>query len=148
MAESEAGSPPEELFEPPETTDSIGKIQRRDEQAPAASGVPERFRDIMAMAMQWGPAPPPLADKITADHISTMLGTDRVKVDYDRADAREGRFFQLAAFLGLGFFVLVLVWMLLRNGDAQLTRELIIGLSGLLAGAAGGYGIGRNSRDR
>jgi hypothetical protein len=146
MAESETESPEDQPSEPPETTDSVGKIQRRD--GTPRPDVPDRFRDIMAMAMQWGPAPPPLADKITADHISTMLGTDRVKVDYDRADAKESRFFQLAAFFGLGIFVLVLVWMLLENGDAQLTRELIIGLSGLLAGAAGGYGIGRNSRDR
>lgn len=106
--------------------------------------VPERAREMLAMFGQFGPAPWPLEEKLTSEHISKMLEIDRDRVGNERAAERGGRYFHAGMFVILCAFILSLVHMLLAAGNDQLTEKILIGLVTLVAGVAGGYGVGKS----
>jgi hypothetical protein len=92
----------------------------------------------------FGPAPSPLGDKLTTEHISTILDINRQRISLDRASEKEGRWLHLAALVLFCGFVRLLVSILLASGNDQLTEKVLLGIIGVVAGAMGGYGIGRS----
>ena len=98
------------------------------------------------MFSEFRPVRSPLADKLTPEHISKMLEINRDRVGNERAAEREDRYFRAVMFVVLCAFILSLVHMLLAAGNDQLTEKILIGLVTLVAGVAGGYGIGKSRR--
>jgi Na+/proline symporter len=89
----------------------------------------------------------PLQDKVTGEHITEMLAIDREqlgRVERDRSDQRKHQT-RLAVIACA--FVLLLVGLLTYTGNSALTENVLSGLVGLAAGAFGGYGFGRASRE-
>ncbi|HKP76483.1 MAG TPA: hypothetical protein VJT67_13225 [Longimicrobiaceae bacterium] len=114
---------------------------------PDGSGESDRVGEILALFGQFGiggPAPSPVGDKLTPEHISTILDINRQRIGLDRASEKEGRWLHLAALFLFCAFVLLLVTILLSSGNDQLTEKVLLGLVSLVAGAMGGYGIGRS----
>jgi hypothetical protein len=101
---------------------------------------------MLAMVSQFGPAPSPVGEKLTGEHISKMLEIDAVRVANQSVSERDGRIVQVAALVIVCAFVLWLVSMLLNSGNAQLTEKILIGLVNLVAGVIGGFGIGRATK--
>lgn len=113
----------------------------------AENGPPRRLREMLAMVGQWGPAPHPLADKISGEHITTMLDIDRERVVNQRDNDRHARITHAVMFGGFCGFVLLLVALLLWAGNDDLTEKILIGLVTAVASGFGGYGIGRSRKD-
>ena len=128
-------------------------VARLEEDADRAielsQGEPDRVGEILGLFGQFGfaPAPSPLGDKLTPEHISTLLDIDRQRIGFDRASQKESRWLHLAALTLFCGFVLVLVSILLSSGNDQLTEKVLLGIISLVAGAIGGYGLGRNLGD-
>ena len=85
-------------------------------------------------------------EKVTGEHITEMLSIQRESLKTDQADRGEGRKHQRSILITVSLFVLILVGMLIFSGNSQLTERVLIALTSLIAGAVGGYGLGR-SRD-
>jgi hypothetical protein len=119
-------------------------LEAVEERTGGSSRPPRRvMREMLAMFGQVGPPPNPLAEKITADHITTMLSIDLERVKGQREDDREHRrgvLFLCCAFL---VFVLVTLGMLLWAGNDDLTEKVLIGLVTAVASGLGGYGLGK-----
>jgi len=94
-----------------------------------------------------GPGPGQIGDKLTAEHISTILDINRHRIGLARASEKEGRWLHLAALFLFCGFVLLLVSILLSSGNDQLTEKVLLGIITVVAGAMGGYGIGRSLSD-
>ena len=92
------------------------------------------------MLQQFGPAPPPLADKITPEHVSKILELEGQRLADARSDRTEERRATLHLAIAASIFVLVLVGMLIFSGNEALTERLVLSLASLVAGAIGGYG--------
>ena len=106
---------------------------------------PDRVSEILALFGQFGfgPAPSPLGEKLTSEHISTLLDIDRQRIGFERASEKEHRWLHLAVLVLFCGFVLLLVAILLSSGNDQLTEKVLLGIISLVAGAAGGYGLAR-----
>lgn len=113
-----------------------------DEDGSPPMRISPRVQEIMAMFSSFGPAPFPLAEKLTPEHISTLLDIDRQKVNNERASENEGRRYGLIAAAMFLVFVLLMLGLLLWRGNDALTEKVIIGTVTLIAGALGGYGVG------
>lgn len=134
--ESEAGS---------DEGEALDAIEARPE---GESGPPRRLmREMLAMVGQWGPAPHPLAEKISPEHITTMLDIDRERVISQRDGDRHARTTHAFMFGGFCLFVLALVALLLWAGNDDLTEKILIGLVSAVASGFGGYGLGRSQKD-
>lgn len=107
---------------------------------------PDRVGEVLGVFGQFGFGPAPsLGDRLTPEHISTLLDIDRERVAHQRASEKEGRWLQLAALGLFCTFILALVSILLARGNDQLTEKVLLAVViSLVAGATGGYGLGRN----
>lgn len=90
-----------------------------------------------------------VAAKVTSKNLSELVELQRLKETnrHAEATARQNNLPTLltATVGGLLVFVLVLAWLCLHYGKAEVIVPILSGLSGLIAGAAAGYGIGRGS---
>lgn len=121
---------------------SMPEPQERNEQERPLQQYSE-VGDLFAMVSQFGPAPSPIAEKITPEHISAMLEIDRARIGNEHLSEKDQRRFLIIVFGMLGFFVLAMLYVLLATGNDQLTEKVLTGFFSLIAGFLGGFGVGR-----
>lgn len=146
MVSSDPHDPPSGGGDEAGQKNEVGRLGQKgdDYEIDDPSGPPRQVREMMAMMASFGPAPNPLAEKITVEHISQMLDLEALKLDHSRTDKSEERSAEFkVATLG-SIFVLVLVGLLVFSGNAPLVQNVLSGLIGLVGGALGGYGVGRS----
>lgn len=115
-------------------------------------GVPEEdkhdFKKMVAMSMQMGMVSSPGAElmkKMTPENVSEFIRaeerSDERKLKKDSYAMILKAFFALLA----AIFVLIIIYML--KGQPDLLEKVIPPLITLVAGALGGYGVGKSQRD-
>lgn len=81
-----------------------------------------------------------IAKKINSDHITQLLNQDQQAMEYEFKDSQSRRKYQLISTGIVCVIVLALVVILKDSPDTL--EKVLIGLGGVIAGAAGGYGVG------
>lgn len=152
-ADSLGDDSPEEPSDDKPEGDGAGALVERPPARPGPvaragrHGAPPAISEMFAAMAQMGPPPNPLQEKITAEHISEMLAADRDQirnVREDRKDARQSHF-RLAVLACV--FVLALVVALAFLQQGALIPSVLTSLIAVVAGAFGGYGVAKGSRD-
>lgn len=83
-----------------------------------------------------------IAKKITENHISTFLDSSREQMQNDYKERHEKKIFTVVlVFLALCFFIAVII---LLKDKPDILEKVIYSVAGLVAGAFGGYGLGRH----
>lgn len=83
-----------------------------------------------------------IAKKITENHISSFLDGTREQMQNDYKERHEKKIFTLVlVFFALCFFITVII---LLKDKPDILEKVIYSVSGLVAGAFGGYGFGRH----
>lgn len=103
----------------------------------------EMFRGMMAQMQQFGPAPHPLADQITSDHIDSLIEIQSKNSDNLLEDRKGHRYHVKFVFVAACVFVLALVGLLAVTGNVEQVESLITQLVVLAGGGLGGYGIAK-----
>jgi hypothetical protein len=125
--------------------DALDAVEERGDGDGPARPPRKVLREILAMVgTQWGPPQHPLAEKITAEHITTMLEIDRERVKNQREDERDHRKGFIFLFCAFFVFVLITLFMLLWSGNDELTEKVLIGVVTSVASGLGGYGLGKS----
>ena len=87
----------------------------------------------------------PLRDKITSEHITTMLETDQRELRHEFLGSLGDKLFLLALFaLALGFLVFLIVW--LSASDRELLKDLLQIFLPFLGGIGCGIGLDEGAR--
>jgi len=84
-----------------------------------------------------GRVPNPIMDKITSDHITTLIKNADTHDQRDRRERVGIRYFQLAIIIIVLVFIGLLVYVFKDN------KDVMIGLISGLMGFGGGFGIGK-----
>lgn len=140
-------SHPTQKHEPKQTSeDDFDEIPPELEQA--LQFVPKESRreiyGLMVSSMTRSPEAD-IAKKVTSEHISQMLETQKRSMDYSFQDNKMTKMISLIVFILTLVFIGVLIVLLKEKPDI-LEKILTILVSGGL-GAFGGYGFGKNSKD-
>lgn len=102
-------------------------------------------REVM---MGMGPMVHPLADKITSEHITSIIDHSREESVMESSESRHARTSYLLFAVGVLFLLGVLVVVLVLLDESPLVQTLLCLLGGLAAGGFGGYGIGKAQSNR
>ncbi len=129
--QTEANSPPPD---PPSLADTLaGRI--------ADALDPTRDRNDLSVIDQ------AIADRLNSKHVEKMLDIYAKREEYRHREAETRQRFRPRMFLLVAGAVLVFVmlfgWLAFAYGKAEVILPVITGLSGLIAGALGGYGYAR-----
>lgn len=100
------------------------------------------------MMMGMGPMIHPLADKITSEHITSMIDHSREESALESSESRHARTSYLLFVVGVIFLLGTLVVVLVLLDESPLVQTLLCLLGGLAAGGFGGYGIGKAQSSR
>ena len=82
-----------------------------------------------------------IAKKISSEHITQLLDQDKQAMEYEYKDSQSRRKYQIISISVVCVVVIALVLILKDSPDTL--EKVLIGLGGVIAGAAGGYGIGK-----
>lgn len=102
-------------------------------------------REVM---MGMGPMVHPLADKITSEHITSMIDHSREESALESSDSRHARTSYLLFAVGVVLLVGILVVVLVLLNESALVQTILCLLGGLAAGGVGGYGFGKSQGSR
>lgn len=110
---------------------------------------PEEFIRRMGMQFQQVSGPPWLAisDKITSEHITTMLEHSGRSQEIDLKKSTGARW-ERFAYVALGIIFLVFLTMFLLPKHPDMYAQILEWAGLFLAGGLGGYGIGIRRRSR
>lgn len=110
---------------------------------------PEHKKEVLKiMSLQMSAMKPyesPVTKKITEEHITTFLENNKKEMELDYAEKKHRKY--LFAFIILVTIVFIIVVIILLKDKPEIMEKIIYTFAGLVAGAAGGYGIGRSRRD-
>lgn len=87
-----------------------------------------------------------ISNKITPEHINQMLATDAKKVDLASKDRHEDRIFKYAIIITA--IVAVIILCVIFRDNVEPLQKIIIPILSFVAGAAGGYGVGKSKNDK
>ena len=128
-----------------------GRKENIDELDELLEAVPEEHRNsikelmVSSASFQMGgmfPSPNPIAKKITEEHITQYLEGSKVDMENRYAEKKHQKVFLfLSMLLAMVFFIIVII-LLKENPDVM--EKIIYTAGGLVAGAFGGYGLGKN----
>jgi len=96
-----------------------------------------------------GPGPNPIAQKVTSDHITQIIGSRVRETELEYADRKHSRGHSVVAFLvGATLLVILIIALALLNHSDLVDEILKLGAV-LLGGFGGGYGYSewRHSHD-
>jgi len=106
--------------------------------------VPEDVKKVVEFGMSMqrfsGPMPNPLFDKITSDHITTILAQSKSEDENGFTFAKQGRWFVLLIILIFVALFIFLV-MYLSSDNPQLLNEIIKTVVLVAGGLGAGYGV-------
>jgi len=131
--------------------DSESLLQHDEDIAEVLESVPPEqkplFQVMMAslrMVVRGGPENE-TARQLTPEHITQYIDGAREAMQKDYQNKREGRIYSLLvlliAVIALGFIVVVL------KDSPEVMEKIIFAAGGLIAGFAGGFGIGKTKKD-
>ena len=146
MGEEQEGSQtdseqvPPQLAAKPDTLPLSG-LPNTEEDSEMAHHIEGVMRREITMGM--GPMIHPLADKITPEHITSMIGNSHEESAMESSDSRHARTSYLLFAVGIISLLGILVVILVLLEESPLVQGLLCLLGGLAAGGFGGYGIGR-----
>lgn len=87
----------------------------------------------------------PLLKKITEKHIDQFLEGSKIQMQEEYKEQHEKKIFLVIVLLIALVFIVALVVLLKDNPD--ILEKVLYTLGGVITGAFGGYGIGKNARD-
>lgn len=105
-----------------------------------------RSEEFRAFMMQSGFPGMEISNKITPEHINQMLATDAKKVDLASKDRHEDRIFKYAIIITA--IVAVIILCVIFRDNVEPLQKIIIPILSFVAGAAGGYGVGKSKNDK
>ena len=101
----------------------------------------QQIESFMATAMSIGPMPNPLANKITAEHITEFIKMHSKGMDLQHSDSRDSRRITLIVFaIGSVLSTLVILSLSYAN-KTDILMELIKAGIFMIGGFGGGYGF-------
>ena len=138
---------------PPQEGNQITENVLPDDISQALEGLPVDKREtiektlVTQFAMITSRSSPEfeISRKITSDHITKLLDTQSKSMEYTYKDEQHKRWFYVALIALVSAVVVVLVLILKDKPDVL--EKVLIGLGGVIAGAAGGYGL-KASQDK
>lgn len=117
-------------------------------------GMPEdqrkHVRQMVVSSFQMGgmiPTENTISKKITEDHITQFLEGSKINMEHSYAEKKQRKIFAVVAMiLTMGFIIAIIV---ILKDNPDIMEKIIYTIAGLIAGAFGGYGIGKrkNSDD-
>lgn len=104
-------------------------------------------RSLMTIQMAGNIASPESAvmKKITEEHITEYLEGAREEMRNSYEERKSNRWFLLAVVIASMIFFVVII--LILKDNPNIMEKVIYTLGGVIAGAFGGYGIGKNKRE-
>jgi hypothetical protein len=97
----------------------------------------EEISEFIASASWTGPAPHPLANKVTPEHVGQMLQLQGRGMELEANDRNNGRWFLFALAI---LVVALIVFLALANKDEILDDVIRLGIA-FVGGFSGGYGV-------
>ncbi len=101
---------------------------------------------VTSMSMMLGSMVNPIAARVTEQHITDIIGIRGREIDHDYGDRKIGRFVWagLVAFAVLALISIIVILAVLEMAD--LLREIMFALAGLVGGFGAGYGYSSSRR--
>lgn len=112
--------------------------------------IPEEHRKILRKmtSIQMGGVFSPqnaISEKITPEHITQFLDGSKVEMEHRYEEKKQRKIFLgLMALLVMGVLIAIIV---ILKDTPDIMEKIIYAVGGLIAGAFGGYGIGKNNQD-
>lgn len=100
------------------------------------------------LSLYQGPAPNPLLNKVTSDHVGQMLKLEEKNLDYAQADRLDARHWAISAGIVLLVLAAVVLLVLVWGGHQALVEQLVPIVVAVAGGFGGGYGVGYARRSR
>lgn len=109
------------------------------------SSAPKEVQRLFAAVASYGPSPNPLMKKVNEQHIDKILENKAQETRLEFQKHKHNSYFAIILVsILLAFLVFCIVFL---QNNPELLKMLISGILGLVAGAIGGYGIGRSRKD-
>ena len=102
------------------------------------------YESITMMSGMMGPRESAVEKQVRPEHIPQFIGLKEKEAELAHKDSKSNRYFQLAIVLVIA--VLVGLVLFLYRDQPEMVQKIIIPAITFIAGAGGGYGLGKSKR--